>query len=525
MNDTTPPSPPADAPESGESPPSREFAQALAQHEREGGGASEKSSKELTVGMRVKAKVVSIGDEHLMLDVGGRSEAVAETRHFKDPEGAVKVKAGDELDLYVVTAGDQVTLAPSVKAEGNAALAQVRQAHTAGIPVSGRVTALNAGGLTVDLAGVRGFCPFSQIEAGFCADPSVYVGKTLEFLVTEVKDGRGGVVVSRKQLLRRKEKENAGKLLATIKIGDELEGTVARLEPFGAFVDLGGVDGLVHVSEIRHERTNHPKEALSPGEKVRVKVLRLEKGKDGRQKIALSIKAAQPDPWEGVESRYPRGARVKGQVVRLTDFGAFVNLEPGIDGLVHVSEAATMRVEHVKDVVTRGQEIEAVVLGVDPEKKRIALSIRQAMDPTLAMPEPAAERAGGGAGGGGGGGGEPRRWREGGERGPRGEREEMQGERGGRGGGGGRERGGRSDRGGRGERMERGGRGGRGGGGGRGGAGGRGEGRGRREEWDSSMMSRSTASNEPPPPTTMAIALREAMEKAKQKARDEGGDN
>jgi small subunit ribosomal protein S1 len=368
--------PPSDSDD--DSAPS-EFARALEEFERSKRSAAVAAgaATDIAVGMKVRARVVTVGEEHTLLDFGGRSEAVAETGPFRGDDGVPRIQAGEVIELFVVEAGDQIVLAPSIRADAHAALRQVREAQATGVPVSGRVTGLNAGGLDVDLGGVRGFCPVSQIESGFCADPSVHLGRTLEFLVTSVADGRGGAVLSRRQLLRRGEEEQARRLLASLRPGDELDGTVARLEAFGAFVDLGGVDGLVHVSEIRHERTGHPSEALREGEKVHVRVLRIEAGKEGRPRIALSIKAATPDPWDGVETRFTVGARVQGTVVRLAEFGAFVNLAPGIDGLVHVSEAALSRVGHVKDVLAPGQPIEAVVLAVDPVKKRISLSIRE----------------------------------------------------------------------------------------------------------------------------------------------------
>ncbi len=364
------------APDADEEGPSAEFAAALQSFNREAPRAE--PAREVTPGARVHGRIVSIGDEHLVVDFGGRSEGVAETRAFRNEDGSLRVEVGQEIDLYVTEAGDQIVLAPSLKADAKAGLDRLRAAQSAGIPVSGRVTALTSGGLTVDLGGARGFCPLSQIESGYCAEPSSYVGRTLEFVVTGVEEARGGAVLSRKQLLKRAEEEGAKELLATLQAGDERDGTVARLEPFGAFVNLGGVDGLVHVSEIRHERLGHPKEALKVGEKVRVRVLKIDSGKDGKRRIALSIKAVSPDPWIGVADRFTRGARVRGTVARLAEFGAFVNLEPGVDGLVHVSEAAPHRVEHVRDAVKVGQEVEAVVLAVDPEKKRISLSIREA---------------------------------------------------------------------------------------------------------------------------------------------------
>ena len=255
---------------------------------------------------------------------------------------SLKVGVGDVVDLYVVEAGDQVTLAPSLKPSGrgggggggSGAMRQVREALASGMPVSGRVTGVNAGGISVDVGGVRGFCPISQIEAGFCSDASTYVGKTLEFLVTKVESGRGGAVLSRRQLLRRAEQENAKQLIATLKPGDEREGTVARLEAFGVFVDLGGVDGLVHVSEIRHGHTGHPREAVRPGETVKVKVLKIEPGKDGQPRIALSIKAAQPDPWVGIENKFPRGTRITADLLENPGkLRAIVRAGVGVDNI------------------------------------------------------------------------------------------------------------------------------------------------------------------------------------------------
>jgi small subunit ribosomal protein S1 len=374
---------PADAtpsPEPEEEKPSTEFAKALEEYEKaEPAAAAPAAGVEVKVGQKVHVKVVSVGEDTLLCDFGGRSEAVADAKLFRNEDGTSKVAAGEELDLFVVEAGEHMVLGPSIKPERHGALARLREALRAGVPVSGKVHALNSGGLAVDLGGARGFCPMSQIELGFCKDASAYVGKTIEFLILEVKDGKGGVVLSRRQLLRREEEEKGKKLLEHLKPGDELEGTVARLENFGAFVDLGGLDGLVHVSEISHERIGHPKQVLHAGQKVRVKVLRIEPGKDGKPRVALSIRASTPDPWQGVEARYTPGMRVSGTVARLTDFGAFVALEPGIDGLVHVSHASLQRIGHVKEVLSPGQKIEAVVLSVDGARKRLALSIRDAL--------------------------------------------------------------------------------------------------------------------------------------------------
>ena len=371
------PGPPENVEDSGPAS-SDEFRRALEEFERGSRSAASRTA-DVTVGTGVHGTLVTIGEEHSLVDFGGRSEGVIETRHLRDESGALRYGAGDTLDLWVVKADDQVILAPSLRADPRAALQQLRESLRAGIPVTGRVVDRNVGGLEVDLSGVRAFCPVSQIEAGYCADPSVYVGRTLDFLISSIDSARGNAVLSRKTLLVREQAQKAEQFIASLKAGDELEGTVARLEDFGAFVDLGGVDGLVHVSEIRHEHTVHPREALSKGQRVRVRVLRIDAGKDGRPRIALSIKAGAPDPWTGIETRFTAGERVRGRVVRLTDFGAFVNLAPGVDGLVHVSEAAPHPVKHVKEALAPGQEVEAIVRGVDPVKKRISLSIREAL--------------------------------------------------------------------------------------------------------------------------------------------------
>jgi small subunit ribosomal protein S1 len=518
---------PTDAAEPDE--PSPEFGSALADFEQrpDSAPAAEASAtRELKVGEKLKGRVVSIGDEHAMVDYGGRSEALVELKHFRTEDDTLKIAVGDTPELFVVESGDRVLLAPHVKAEGKGAAArrQMREAQTAGMPVTGRVTGVNPGGLTVDVGGARAFCPLSQIEAGFCSDPSVYVGRTLPFLVTKAEESRGGIVLSRRALLRKEEEEKAKTLLATLKVGDEREGRVARIEPFGAFVDLGGIDGLVHVSEIRHERTGDPRSVLNEGETVRVRVLSIGPGKQGRPRIALSIKAATPDPWTGLEQRIAPGAHVHGIVARIAEFGAFITVEPGVDGLVHISEVAPQRVEKIRDVLSAGQSVEAVVLAVDPARRRLSLSIKQASPEYNASsargergaPEMTGEPQAEGARG------APRGGFRGGP---------FSGAPFGAGREGGRE-GGRRDR--RDRDAGRGGAGSVAGGSGRGGRGGRN--RGDREgghetegsfehERESRRERTETRASSPPPsnePTTLGLALRKAMEEAERKQRQGG---
>jgi small subunit ribosomal protein S1 len=375
---------------------SSEFKKALEEFEQGEGlaAAAERAAADPAVGDRVRGTVAGMTAEHALVDIGARSEAIADLAHFRAGEAPPQIAVGDVVELFVIEAGDPIVLAPSMRADPHAGLAAMREAQKAGMPVSGRVAEVNSGGLRVDLGGSSGFCPLSQIELGFCADPSSYRGRTLEFLVTGIDESRHGVTLSRKQLLQRHEREEAERRIKALAVGQELEGTVKHLETFGAFVDLGGVEGLVHVSEIRHARLAHPRDALVEGQKVKVRVLRLQTGKDGRPRIGLSIKAAAPDPWTGIESRIHAGDRVRGTVARIVDFGAFVTLEPGIDGLVHVSEISTRRIERVKDALRVGQEIEAVVKSVDPKARRISLSIKAAADvPEEAKPAPEAAKA------------------------------------------------------------------------------------------------------------------------------------
>lgn len=328
------------------------------------------------VGQKVSGTIVAVTDTHVMVDIGGRSEATAEIAPFRNEDGTVRVAVGEAIELFVVEAGDTVALAPSAPVVKHAGIERMREAHASGMPVSGRVTGTNTGGLQVNLGSVRGFCPMSQIELGRCTEPAAYVGKKLEFVVTSIEASRRSVVLSRRRLLRRQEAEEAKQRLAELKPGDELEGTVRRLEPFGAFVNLGGLDGMVHVSEIGYGRIAHPRDAIHEGEKVRVRVMRIEKGKGGRPRIGLSIKATAPDPWVDIPTRFTPGMRVKGVVARRVDFGMFVTLAPGVDGLVHVSELGARQGE-AKNAPEVGEEIEVTVRAVDTEKRRISLTTRE----------------------------------------------------------------------------------------------------------------------------------------------------
>ena len=371
--------------------PSSDFAKALDDYERgQRNPLHAREAVEPGVGDRVSGRVVALAGEHALVDIGARSEAVVEVSHFRTGDEPPKIAVGDAVSLFVIDAGEPIVLAPAMRSDPHAGLAALREAQKAGMPVSGRVVEVNSGGLRVDLGGAKGFCPLSQIEIGFCSNAAAYMGRTLEFLVTGIEEGRRSALLSRRQLLQRQEKEEAERRLATLAVGQEVEGTVKHLEAFGAFVDLGGFEGMVHVSEIQHARVAHPRDALLEGQKVRVRILKIETGPQGRPRVGLSIKAAAPDPWDGIESRYTSGMRVRGTVARIVDYGAFVTLEPAIDGLVHISELAARRIERVKDAVAVGDTVDLVVLGVEPAKRRISLSIKKALE-TDAPEAPAAK--------------------------------------------------------------------------------------------------------------------------------------
>jgi small subunit ribosomal protein S1 len=390
-SDSKHPDPPQDDEERDQAAQAATFGEALEQFEKSEEKTPPPTAPKaagrgpLRLGARVRGRVVSVAEDVLLLDVGGRSEAVADAREFRDESGACTVNVGDTLELHVVDAGEPLTLAKTApkgkrRGKGRPSLEAVRQARAAGLPVRGKVTATNSGGLAVDVDGVRSFCPLSQVDLQRVEDVTPLVGRVLEFLVTEVDESRHRVIVSRRAVLAREQAEQAKAKLAELAVGQELEGRVTRLETFGAFVDLGGIEGLVHVSELSHSRVGHARDVVAVGDTVKVRVLKVEGADERRPRVSLSLRATTPDPWADAAGKFSAGMRVSGVVVRLADFGAFVNLAPGVDGLVHVSQVSDKRIAHVRDVLSPGQSVEVVVLAVEPERKRISLSIKDTLE-------------------------------------------------------------------------------------------------------------------------------------------------
>jgi small subunit ribosomal protein S1 len=353
-----------------------DFAAMLAETER----GSPKAKKRPKVGDQITGKVISIGKDAVFVDVGGKAEGQLERAQVSGPDGTLLVKLGDTVEARVVDAsGGTLTLRVKL-GRGPEARGELEQAHELGIPVEGMVTEVIKGGVAVDVAGVRAFCPASQIDVRFVDDLTVYVGQKLVFRITRYEPRN--LVVSRRALL---EEDNAKLAIETrkrLEPGAVLRGKVVGWKPFGAFIDLGGIEGMLHVSELGYARVDKPEDVLTMGQDVDVVVLKIEAGDKG-ERISLSLKALATDPWREVAATLVEGARVKGKVTRLQPFGAFVELAPGVEGLVHISELGTgRRINHPKEVVAIGQDVEAVVLAVDHERHRIGLSLAASSDGT-----------------------------------------------------------------------------------------------------------------------------------------------
>ncbi len=341
------------------------------------------------VGDLVRGTVMDITDDLVFVDTGTKLDGVAERSELTGDDGELAVTVGDEVELYVVARdGGGIRLSKAISGVGG--LHMLEQAQENALPVEGRVTGTVKGGFSVDILQRRAFCPVSQMDTAYVEDPEQYVGQAFQFLVIKLEQRGRNVVLSRRKLLEREREEEARRLESELHEGDEVTGRVTRLASFGAFVEIGpGVEGLVHISELGWSRVEEPSVAVAVGDEVRAKVLSMERDTKGRLKVSLSMRQAMPDPWLGVGGKYSDGQKVTGKVVRLADFGAFVELEPGVEGLVHVSEMSfTKRVLNPADEVAVGDEVSVTVREVDLERRRISLSLRDAAgDPWLEAPD------------------------------------------------------------------------------------------------------------------------------------------
>lgn len=358
------------------------------------------------IGDKVSGTIVSIGEEVAFLDLGAKSEATVARSELVDENGELTVAVGDRLEATVAAADEAGNFILRMRpGRGEASRAELRLAWQQKLPVEGLVAAVVKGGVEVTVGGMRAFCPISQLADRYVEDPEEFVGERLEFQIERFEEAgrRTNVVVSRRALLAKESAARAAAVRDRLAVGAVLEGTVSSLTSYGAFVDLGGLEGLLHVSEMSYERIADPSEVLAVGQKLEVEVLKVEPGKKPSQteRISLSIRTLKRDPWLDAERRFPEGAVVAGRVTRLEAFGAFVELAPAIEGLVHVSQlGGEERVRHPRDVVQPGQGVEVKVLGVDLEKRRISLAreVREVDDETAGDVESYLEKSSGSEG-------------------------------------------------------------------------------------------------------------------------------
>src|SRR6266567_5572013 len=317
-------------------------------------------------GELLKGQIVSISGDDAFVSYGGPSEAIMAAAELDG------LDVGDTVEGTVIQTSPDIRISRKL-ARGKASLELLRQMYENRLPVEAKIAGRNKGGFDINISGLRAFCPLSQIALGKIENPDAFVGQSFEFRVTELSDDGRRVVVSRAALLKEQNAARAEETRKAIVPGAELTGTVKTLTPFGAFIDLGGIDGLLHVSEMSRRRITDPKEFVSVGQQVRVKVIKVEN--DGKR-ISLSMKDQEPDPWVDISARYPVGAPFSGTIVRSTDFGLFVEIEPGVDGLVHYSQLPFGVKQGDADIAI-GTSVTGWIREVDPSKKRLSLSLRE----------------------------------------------------------------------------------------------------------------------------------------------------
>jgi small subunit ribosomal protein S1 len=316
--------------------------------------------------------VVAIGEESALVDVGGKSEATIAIAELKDDDGRVEVKVGDRIKAMVVSTAGELKLSRRL-ALGAATAAQLEDAFHSRLPVEGKVERAVKGGYEVRIARQRAFCPFSQIDVVRGTDPAQHEGHVYKFRITEYKEGGRNIIVSRRALLEEEQQANAAEVRKSIVEGAVITGRVVSARDFGAFIDLGGgVQGLLHVSEMAWERVPDARQFVTIGDEITVKVLRVDADK---QKISLGLKQLAADPWSRAAETYKVGHLRTGRVTRVAEFGPFVELEPGIEGLVPLSESGVPREGDVKKAFRVGSELQVVVLDVDAAARRIRLSV------------------------------------------------------------------------------------------------------------------------------------------------------
>ncbi|MBX6422963.1 30S ribosomal protein S1 [Thermosulfurimonas sp. F29] len=338
---------------------------------------SEAEPQFLRRGSIIEGTVITINPDWTFVDIGYKSEGLIPTEEFRRPDGSLRVKEGDRIEALVerVRGEDGLVRLSFAKLMENRAWEKILKAQKDGEPLEAYVVEPIKGGFAVEIEGVRAFLPFSHAYLERPSDPNEIVGSSVRVEVISASRKRKNVVVSRKNVLQKEREARKKALFESLEEGQVREGMVTRILDYGVFVDLGGVEGFLHISDLSWSKVKHPGDLLKEGDRIRVKVLSLDPEKE---KIKLGVKQLTPDPWESVGEKYREGDRVKGRVVSLTSFGAFVEVEPGVEGLIHISELSwTKRIRHPREIVSVGDQVEAVVLKVDPENRRLSLSLRR----------------------------------------------------------------------------------------------------------------------------------------------------
>ena len=364
-------SPPEEAVAEAEDPPEPMSPESLEE-------AYDNSIKAFTDGEIVKGVVVDVNRDEVMIDIGFKSEGYIPAAEFEPgQDGTPAVQVGDEIDVYIVRREDsegQIVLSKKI-ADQTLIWDEIAAAHESGAPVQGRITERIKGGLRVSVGSLRGFLPASQVELRPIQNLEQYVGQTLDMKVISLSKRRHNIVLSRRAWLEAELVQKRAEVLKTLEVGQLITGVVKNITAFGAFVDLGGVDGLLHKTDMAWKRIHHPSDVVSVGEEIEVQVIGISQE---NEKISLGLKQKTPDPWANIEEKYPVGASVRGVVVNIVNYGAFLQLEEGVEGLIHVSEMAwTRRNVAPSRIVNKGDEVEAIVLEISREDKRISLGLKQ----------------------------------------------------------------------------------------------------------------------------------------------------
>jgi small subunit ribosomal protein S1 len=332
-----------------------------------------KGIREYKEGSIVKGRILEVRPREVLVDIGYKSEGIIPLSEFDDGE---EPQMGDEVEVLLVRLENDegMVILSKERAAYRQNWEKIAKVFEEGGIIKGKVKAVVKGGLTVNI-GVEAFLPGSQIDVVPPKDLTQFVGNTYDFKIVKINDDRKNVVLSRRELIEQERAEKRARFMDATKIGDKVTGTVKNLTDFGAFIDLDGMDGLLHITDITWGRLGHPSEMLKVGQELELVVLDINKEKE---RVSLGLKQTQHNPWDKIEERFPANTKVKGKVTNLMPYGAFVEIEPGVEGLIHVSELSwTKRIARPSDVLTVGQELEAVVLGVNKDEQKISLGVRQ----------------------------------------------------------------------------------------------------------------------------------------------------